>query len=256
MTSSLRRALALVIGLGALWIVPACLAASDEQIIAEMQQRMKALQQRIIEAETLKERADLQKEIKGLLEETINKVSPKIRPMMEIGFKLVGSISDAGEEYTREASSFFESDDGDFRTIKKPGDITARRARIQKLTVANQKLLERINSMEKDAEDILAKGGVSAEDRRGFMTGFRNSTGKRMGALRALRTIDAKMLAFWLDALALLETEWGHWKVLEGDHPIQWDRPEAQKKFSDIVGEIQVLAERQAAAEKAIMGVR
>ena len=229
--------------------------ATDEEVLAKMQQRMIALKQQMAKTEDLAERATLQKQAVTIINETLKQLSPQSRPMVEVGLKLVQPLQTDAGEYMLAVNAFFSSEAGDFRSIKSREEIKDRIAKVDQLDRSNRKLLERINSLESDAEKMLETGGVSRANRAGFMEGLRQGAAKQMGAMRALRTLDSKMYDQWKAALSLLDAHFGKWHS-EGDGPIVFDDEEAKTKFLEIVKEIETLGERSQAAEQAIFNAK
>jgi hypothetical protein len=231
------------------------LAASDTEIIAGMNERVRDLNRQILETEDQKQREHLGRQLVATIEDALKQVSPQVRPMLEVGMKLVQPLHADVAAYGQATGEYFEGHDGDFRTIKSRDEIPKRAAQIDELERSNQKLLARLNAIEGDAEKMLEKAGVSAQARAGFMRGLRESAIKKMGALRAMRGLDSKLYVQWKAALKLLDAEWGKWRA-ENDQPIAFDNPEAGKKFSAIMEEVQNLADRQRAAEEAALSPR
>lgn len=253
--SCLSRVRACAIALG---LIGAMLAATptpetDESIIAEMQRRIKALQHQAIETQDPAATARLHADIDTIMEDALGRVSAKSRPMLEIGLKLMRPLSEEGVAYTEASSAFFDSPLGDPSTIKERSEIATRIGALEKLAAQNQRLLDRINAMETEAEKLIRKSTASAAEREAFMTGYRQSSGRNLGALRAIRSLDAKVLQLWIDLLGLLDREWGNWHP-RPDGGLDWTDPDAEKQVVAIVEEMHVLADRQIAAQKKLVG--
>jgi hypothetical protein len=225
---------------------------SDEEIMAEMQQRLHDVQARALEASNPQERLKIQAEITTIVEDTLKQVSPKSRAMVSVGLKIIQPLQADVAAYTDSATKYFSGANGSFRSLKSREEIAQRIGGLAALENDNLKLLGRINAIEGDAEKMLKDAGVGAADREGFMEGMRNGAGKRMGALRAIRTLDARFYAQWRAVLQLLDEQWGKWHATSGQ-PIAWDDAEAKTKFDEIMAQVKTIGDRQRVAQRAAL---
>jgi hypothetical protein len=131
-------------------------------------------------------------------------------------------------------------------------DIAKRAADIAALKHANQQLLVRIDSIEDDSIKMLEKAEVPKLARDGFMEGLRETALKKIGALRAMRSIDDKTYSQCEAAFALLDEQWGKWHA-DSAVKIKFEESEAQAKFSTIFTEVQRLGQRSRQAEEAAL---
>jgi hypothetical protein len=224
----------------------------DSALLDEMQARMQALRKQAVETEDSAERARLQAKIGTVLDETLAQVSPKGRPMIEISFRVLRPLADDGAVYSAAAAAVFDTLEADLRQLKSRDELAKRIAALERLEAMNLRLLEQMNGAETAIEKLLKNSGLPAAEQRNFLAGYRNSSGRRMGAARAVRNLDAKMLALWKDALRLLDKTWGRWRP-DGDGQLVWDDKSAEKKLAALMGEIVVLGERQSAAERSLL---
>jgi len=227
-------------------------AASDEEILAAMNQQIAAIKAQMTQTQDGRQRAALQKQLMGVLDDSLNQVSPEIRPFLAVGLKLMQPLMTDAAAYQEAAGHFFQGDAFKVAKIKSHEDIAARLATIARLDSANGKLLGRINSVESDAQKQLADAGLSQTQIDGFMRGLQSSFLKKLGAMRAVRGLDGSIFTDLKALFTLLDQQWGKWHLDDGGNVV-FDNKATGEKFAALLKEIGTLAERETAAERVVL---
>ena len=227
-------------------------AASDEEILAAMNQQIAAIKAQMTQTQDGRQRAALQKQLMGVLDDSLNQVSPEIRPFLAVGLKLMQPLMADAAAYQDAAGHFFQGDAFKVAKVKSHEDIAARLATIAWLDSANGKLLGRINSVESDAQKQLADAGLSQTQIDGFMQGLQSSFLKKLGAMRAVRGLDGSIFTDLKALFTLLDQQWGKWHLDDGGNVV-FDNKATGEKFAALLKEIGTLAERETAAERVVL---
>lgn len=221
---------------------------ADQKLITELRQRTSALQKKILATSDPAEQARLQKQIPLLVEEILPKLSPKARVPMQVALKLVQPIQQAGADYMQKIADFSSSPDSDFTTLKAREEIKPRLAMIAELNEMNEGLINQLENFETSADKMLDESSLNPLEKREFKAGLTQGFGRRIGPMKAIRTLDTRMFEIFTAALQHLDLHWGKWKVTPGK-PITWDAEAADAEFQAMMKELGVLAERQGAAQ-------
>lgn len=249
---SARRLFALLLAL-VLALAPSLVRADDpdEALIQAMNSRLKEIQAKMVQTSDMNERAQLVKQLGQTLEDTLPKLTPQGRAVLEVGIKVLQPIQQEGAGYTKMVADFIASDSCRFTTIKSRAEIKPRLDEIARLAAANQSVINRYTSMTADATRLLDEAKLSDAAKRDFLAGIDESMGRQAGAVVAIRNLDRKLYEQWTAALHLLDARWGAWSVT-ADQRLQFTDQEAQKKFNDILAEIKTLSERQQHAQEVL----
>jgi len=219
--------------------------------MAEMNAKVRALQRQIAESSDIHEQLKLQDQLRKVTDEAVARVSDKNRPMVEVSVKIIGRFMDEAQAYLLKANAFFNGPEAGFEHLNTPEAIDARLVQLSQLRAANDALTQRIKDLETDIVATLDRSKVSASDKRGFLEGFRQSTGRKTGALLAIRTLDGKLYDQWTALYTLMREQWGHWKTTDGH--LVFDKPEASDKRDAIGAEINRLSELQTKAQQVLL---
>jgi hypothetical protein len=247
----LRSFVCLALLLACLAPVQAGTEQQDEKVIAEMRTRLRELQQQMVGLEDPQEMLRLQKQVQAIIDETMGRVSPRARAMLDVGLTIMQPIQAQSTAYITMVNDYFSSPESDFTSLQARVEIRPLVTRINALIAANQKLIEAIEAIPAEAARIVAGADMSADERAGFEQGLLEGLNRQMAPLRAIRNLDARIYALLVAALEQLDRDWGKWQP--GSAPIEWSDPKLQEEFDARTAEIVVLSERQTKAQEALV---
>jgi hypothetical protein len=127
--------------------------------------------------------------------------------------------------------------------------IAARVALVKKFGAANDNLSRVFEGLEARVRVELEQEGVPARDREKFASGFIKASNLDLN--RTVRQCDRELTDNLLKMLALLDREWGAWKM-EGETVI-FNRPPVIQEFNGLTAELNEIAGRQSAAQQEIL---
>lgn len=221
--------------------------AKDEKVMKSFEKELRALQQAFFASDDLEKRIEVQKQMQQLFTTTLTQLSDETRPVMEVSVKVVLPLQQQAAEFMDLAAKFSSSGQGDPATIKERGDIAPRIATLEELERRNAALLAEISTMNERLSRALDAGKVTGKQRAGFLAGFNETTGRSLGPMKAIRTLDGQIFAEMKRLYRLLDEQWGKWKYEDED--FVWQDSEAEKACLEIRTSLGTLLERESAAE-------
>jgi hypothetical protein len=234
---------------------PARAAGSDEQVIAACQAETARLQREIYTAGGDMARIEkLQKQMQELMTETMGKVSPKSRTILEVSMKVINPLIQGGIVYSGEIQKFKEAGGFDYTSATSAEMIDRRLAQLAGIESLNEDLRKRALSLDADIEAVLKASDLSAGEKAGFLKGFQNSSGGRMGAMRAVRTLDANLYVEMRGIYGQLREQLGKWSVKEGK--LSFEDGAQVAIYNARLERITVIAQRQDVAQRRALGVK
>ena len=235
--------------------LPSRAAESDEQIIATFQVEVKRLQNELHQAgEDMAKVMVLQKQMQTLLTEVMGKVSPKSRAALEVGMKVMTPLMDDGIAYTGAVQKCIEANVFDYTSASSAEIIDRRLAQLAEIERLNDGLVKRFATINPDIEAVLNASKLSTAEKSGFLKGFQSSTGGRLGAMRAVRTLDARLYVEVRGIYGQLREQMGKWSVKNGELSFTDD---AQAPiYNARIERINVIAERQEVAQRQALGIK
>lgn len=241
---------ATVILLVAIAAAPAIAAsqAEDKKLIAELRAKQKDFANRVIATADPEQRAALIREQTKTVDAILANLGEPTRSALAVSIKIVEPIQSMGANYLNQVGTVSQQGTFDFASIATREDIARRAKLIEDLERANAELLERISRVESDMDAELSRSALTAAQRRDFQAGFTRKFGQTVGPSKAIRNIDAQVWMLMKRILALLDSNWGNWKVREGT--IVWDVAEAEVAYTKMQAEIDAAIERQSRAEQ------
>lgn len=225
--------------------------SDDNKAMAEMQQKLTTLRARMAAVETPLEQERLQKEAVKIVEETLPKLSPQSRALLQVGLKIMQPLQETSSRYLQLVDESMDSALGDFAEIKSRQTIQERIDKIKLLNTANQGILDRINRLESDVLTLLVESGVPEAARQGFVEGFMKASAQKIGPMKAIRSVESQLYAHFTTALRYLDTHWGRWSANEALE-IAWKDASLEDNFLKIMKDIETAAGRQTQAEAAL----
>jgi hypothetical protein len=135
------------------------------------------------------------------------------------------------------------------QSINSRDAIAARVALVKKFGAANDNLSRVLQGLESRVRVELEQEGVPARDREKFVSGFIKASNLDLN--RTVRQCDRELTDNLLKMLALLDREWGAWKM-DGETVI-FNRPPVIQEFNGLTTELNDIAERQSAAQQEIL---
>jgi hypothetical protein len=233
---------------------PARAAQTDEQILADMQTEVNRLKQEMHAASDDMERvAELQKQMQALLADAMTKVTPRSRAAMEVSMKVLGPLMEGGVSYTEAVQKYMDAGGFDYASATSAEIIDRRLEGLASVEQLNEGLLKRASSLDADIDAVLKASKLSAAEKAGFLKGFQTSTGGRLGALRAVRTLDARLYGEVRGIYGQLREQLGKWTVEDGSIAFEDDAQVAI--YNARLERINVIAERQDVAQRRALGV-
>ncbi|CAM3013445.1 hypothetical protein [Rariglobus hedericola] len=230
-------------------------ADSDEQILANFQVESARLKREVHEAgEDMAKVADLQKQMQALIKEVMGKVSPKSRTAFEVSLQVINPLMDGGIVYTEALQKYMDASGFDYTSATSTKIIDRRLEELAKLEKLNEGLLKRAISLETDIEAVLKASKMSAGEQASFLKGFQSSMNGRIGAMRAVRTLDARLYVEVRGIYGQLREQLGKWAVKEDVLTFEDD---AQATiYNSRIERINVIAERQEVAQRRALDVK
>ncbi|WP_415907560.1 hypothetical protein [Oleiharenicola sp. Vm1] len=223
-------------------------SSNDEKVMQEFNTTLRDLRQKIFATDNLEERMGYQKQMMELFERTLTQLSDEVRPLMAVSLKIVLPLQQQSADYLGLVSKFNQSGQGDPATLKAREEIPSRIAALEELEKQNAALLERINGMNERVEKALDEGKVSGAHRASFLAGYNGSTGRTIGPMKAIRTLDGLIFAQMKLIYRHLDEHWGKWQA--DDTGFKWQDEAAQKKCDEMLTELQSLIARETKAEQ------
>lgn len=134
-------------------------------------------------------------------------------------------------------------------TIDSKETIANRAVTVKKFGEANDYLMKILESLESRVRVELEKEGVSSHTREQFVSGFLKSANVEMAL--EVRKCDNELAAAMQEVLALLDREWGAWKVESGS--VNFTRDAVSDEYNGFIDKIDEIGERQLAAQQALL---
>ncbi|HSI07906.1 MAG: hypothetical protein ACAH89_02580 [Rariglobus sp.] len=230
-------------------------ADSDEQIIAAFKVETTRLQREIHAAsEDMGKVAALQKEMQTLLTEVMGKLSPRSRTAFEVTMKVITPLMDGSIAYSGALQKCINAGGFDYTSATSSEIIDQRLGQIAELEKLNDALLKRAVSLDADIDAVLKASKLSAGDKTSILKGFQSSTGGRIGAMRAVRTLDAKLYVEVRGIYGQLREQQGKWLVKNDVLSFTDDAQAAI--YNARLERINVIAERQDVAQRQALGIK
>lgn len=230
-------------------------AESEEQIIAAFKVESARLQREIHAAgEDMAKVKSLQQQMQAMFADVMTKVSPKTRAALEVGMKVINPVLDGGIAYTGAVQKYMEAGGFDYTSATTAEIIDRRLVQLTELEKLNAGLLKRALSIDTDIEAVLKTSKLSAGEKAGFLKGFQSSTAGRLGAMRAVRTLDTQLYVEVRGIYTHLREQLGKWSIKGGELSFT---DEAQIPiYNARIERINVIAERQDVAQRKALGVK
>lgn len=228
-------------------------AASDQEIIANFKAENARLAAELAQTDDVARVHAVQSQIKALLERTVEQVSEKTKPYLRVSLQVIDPLMEESMRYTGLVQKHTEAGTFDFASAGSKESIDARLKLLDELTTANGALARRIAGLEEEIKGTLKASKLSALDQARFLEGFRESSGRRFGALRAIRTLDTSLYVEMREIYVLLREQMGRWSVKDGQ--IVLEDTAALETFNRRVATIEELAARQQKAINAAAGI-
>lgn len=237
-----------LLGILALLPLTALANAKDDKVMKSFESQLRVLQKEFFATDDLEKRVAVQKQMQQLFETTLKQLSDEVRPLMSVTVNIVIPLQQKGAEFMALAAKFSSSGQGDPATIKERAELATRIAGLEELERHNTELLALITTVNERVTRALDDGKITGAQRAGFLTGFNESTGRALGPMKALRTLDREIFAEMRRLYRLLDEHWGQWKYDDGT--FVWQDSEAEKICQEIQLKIGTLIERESAAEQ------
>lgn len=222
---------------------------ADDILLRDMNAKVREIKQRALATDNYDVRLAAQREIMQVMQDTAPLLSEKVRPIFVVSMKVLTPMSEQGAAYTQMIADWSASGEADFTTMKDNGEIAARVARIDRMAEANEALITRFNRFEDDVMGALKDYGIAADQRQAFLEGLRETLGRQIGPMRAIRTFDRELFLRYKSVYALIEQRHEHVKRDDAGQFI-WEVEEDGQTFQRLLAEIMDLATRQSEAEK------
>jgi cell division protein FtsB len=223
----------------------------DSAVTAQLREQVEGLRQKLAGTNDPAEQAALKKEVNTLIDTSLSQISEESRPMLAVMLKVVMPLQADNSAYTRAAASFFNSPNAALETIKSREDIAARNEALATLSAANLRLLKRLDSLNGDIGHALRDSRITPTNGMAI----RSTLVQQFYPTRNVRELESQIYVGFQAAMAVLDQEWGHWRV-GPDGMFAWDEAATAAKFKKITDDIQRLADKQMAAQVKLMDVR
>ena len=230
-------------------------AETDEQIMAAFNVESARLQRELHAAgEDMAKVTALQKEMQALLTQVMGKVSPRSRAALEVSMKVITPLMDGGIAYTGALQKYINAGGLDYPSANSTEIIDRRLAQLAELEKLNEALLKRATSLDTDIEAVLKASKLNDGEKASFLKGFQSSSGKRLGAIRAVRTLDAKLYVEVRGIYGQLREQLGKWSVKDGQ--LSFNDDAQIPIYNARIERITVIAERQEVAQRQALGIK
>lgn len=196
----------------------------------------------------------LQKQMQALIADVTGKVSPKTRAVLEVSMKVINPLMDGGIAYTGAVQKYMEAGGFDYTSATTAEMIDRRLEQLAGIERLNADLIKRSASLDTDIEAVLKASKLSDGEKAAFLKGFQSSTGSRLGAMRAVRTLDTRLYVEVRGIYGQLREQLGKWSVKDGELSFTDDAQVAI--YNARIERINVIAERQEVAQRQALGVK
>lgn len=239
----------LLLAIVALFLPTVWAQNADEILLRDMNAKVREIKQRALSSDSYETRLAAQLEIMQVMQDTAPLLSEKVRPIFVVSMKVITPMSDEGAAYTQMIADWSATGEADFTTLKDTIEIAARVGRIERMAAANESLITRFNRFEDDVMAALKDYGIAADMRQAFLEGLRETLGRQIGPMRAIRTFDRELFNRYKAVYALIEQRQERWKR-DDNGQFLWEDEEDAQTFQRLLSEIMDLATRQSEAEK------
>ena len=235
--------------------LPCRAAESDQQIMAAFKVEAARISQEINAAgEDLAKVAALQKQMQALITDVMGKVSPKSRIALEVSMKVINPLMTGGIAYTGTVQKYVEAGGFDYTSATSAEIIDRRLEQLTEIERLNDDLIKRAASLDTDIEAVLKASKLSDAEKTSFLAGFQSSSGKRLGAMRAVRGLDARLYVEVRGIYKQLREQLGKWSVKDGE--LSFDDDAQIPIYNARIERINVIAERQEVAQRQALGIK
>ncbi len=127
-------------------------------------------------------------------------------------------------------------------------EIAQKRTIVQEFLLENDHLEEAYRRSSETLGSELDKNKVPDAVKRQVISSYKETQVKSLPLLTRIRKCDRVIGENLLAALALYETNWGHWRI-ETSGELHFDNRAAGKQFNEIAAKVEAVADDQAAAQ-------
>jgi hypothetical protein len=125
------------------------------------------------------------------------------------------------------------------------GQLAARRELVQQFLEANDALKQAVTGYENKMRSDLVAGKIRDSKIDSFMEEFRASTAPKNALVSKIRQCDDRMGNAMLDALNMLETQWGQWKSDPLANKIRFEKTATLNAYNNDLAAIQAAGQDQ-----------
>lgn len=155
------------------------------------------------------------------------------------------SLAPALSAYEKAYKELEEAEPMEVQKIDSREALASRRAAARQFADANDELLKIIGGIESRVRAELEKEGYPERKREEFVAGFLRSANIELTL--KVRECDREFSETLQKVLALLDREWGAWRVKDGN--VQLDKTPAVEEYNGLIGKLDDIGVRQAAAQ-------
>lgn len=203
--------------LGALFYCGVGYAATDDEVVAHFKKEAAR-----IKAELAAEPNDmgrvqaLQLEMKALLDRTVAQVSEPLRSVLRITQQVVNPLIEESVAYMALVQAKTEAGVFDYPTATSAEVIERRLKEIGELETRYAAFAKRLNSFDTDMATLLDESRIKPSDQDDILERIRARLGPRIGAMRAVRTLETATYVEIRKIYGLQREHLGKWSVEEG----------------------------------------
>jgi hypothetical protein len=171
------------------------------------------------------------------------------RQGLRVAQRLLQSMAPAVSTYEAAFKELQSADVLKVDLIDSKEAIASRVVVVNKFSEANDNLLRVINGLESQVRVELEKEGFPQREREKFISSFLGSANVEL--TRKIRQCDTELVTTLLKMLAILDREWGAWKVENGN--VSFNRAPAIEEYNTLVGNLDEIGERQSTAQQELL---
>ena len=139
-------------------------------------------------------------------------------------------------------------------TLKSKDQLEQRRRALREFLSANAELRSTLLGAEAHLRSEMKRRGVSPAHAEDYIRGFLSKTTLALPLARQIRDLDDEMGQTALQALDLLESQWGRWRYDTSQQALRFQSKSASEQFNAMMSRLTQIAAEQQKLQKTLVG--
>jgi len=225
--------------------------SSDARVIGQLSRsasdQVREIERQIRQTGTVTGSAKLAEERAAQLDLAARSVTDSTATVLRVQADFVRDFGALVSELESCMKSFESVGGADPVTIRTRQDLALRRTALRHAAQANREVYQFAVSMPRELRARLDAGAVAPEVAKRVIEGFESSNNTRQ--LVELRAQSARVLKGVDDVLALLDEQWGRWRIAPEDSAVEFVEAAAADRYNALLALVDDAARREAAMQ-------